>query len=149
VIPDSIEGEGNLYLDNDLAFEVDYWTLKAGMKLVLNAELYTAEGVAVFESFTTNRQYWHARSCPRGRFRCRFVIPRNLLNDQRYRLRFVFVDSDAATVFNYPEALTFTMRERTERSIPFFGTWQGVVRPALDWEIQYVGGDRSLDAETL
>lgn len=133
------KGTGGVFLDDELVMEVDYQTLKPGLRLVLNAALYTAEGVAVFDSVTPDNLYWHGRECPRGDFRGRVVIPPCLLNDRRYRLRIVFLDAKAATVFDFTDALWFTPRERGDRPIPFLGTWQGVIRPVLEWEVEQLG----------
>lgn len=144
IAPSSFSSEGFLTVSNDVGMEVEYWNLRSGSKIVLNSEVYTADGVPVFESFTSHDHHWHGREAPAGRFRYSFRIPGHLLNEGAYRLRLVFLDATARTVYNHPSALYFTVHDDQERPLPFFGKWQGIVRPRIEWQWDYLGEDRAV-----
>lgn len=139
--------DGLLTVNDAIGIEVEYWNLRPGARIVLNSEIFTSEGVAVFESFTNAQHEWHGRPSPRGRFRYSLRIPAHLLNEGSYRVRLIFLDDMARTIYDHPSATYFTVHDDEQRPIPFYGKWQGVVRPRIAWQWNLVcddvGGDES------
>jgi len=136
LVPEGSSVGGEVGMDMPLRVEIDYWNLQADATVLLEIDLYTLDGTAVFESVSVDDPTFRARPLPVGLFRAVALIPENLLNQGSYRLRVVFIDEfGTARVFDYPSAAIFTVHDLSPRRISWYGRFQGVVRPRLQWRI--------------
>jgi lipopolysaccharide transport system ATP-binding protein len=135
VVPADAPPNHEIGMTTPLRVEIDYWNLLADATVLLELDVYTLDGTAVFESLSVDDPTWHARPLPVGLFRSVALIPGHFLNQGSYRLRVVFIDEFAtAIVFDYPSALVFTVHDLSPRRISWYGRHQGVVRPRLEWQ---------------
>jgi lipopolysaccharide transport system ATP-binding protein len=122
----------------------DYWTVRTPLEIsfrvlnrrpdvpmYLNFQLYTKEGICVFNSASLMER--HARGVVEGR--CR--IPGNLLNDNSYTVTF------SANYAGMPgvaveDVLAFEIDDIPQESIDYRGKWIGVTRPQLDWAVNEI-----------
>lgn len=136
LVPEDSSVGGEIGMNTPLRVEIDYWNLQPDATVLLELDLYTFDGTPVFESVSVDDPTWHVRPLPVGLFRGVVLIPANLLNQGSYRLRVVFIDEfGTARVFDYPSAAVFTVHDLTPRHISWYGRFQGVVRPRLEWRI--------------
>ena len=136
LVPEGSSAGGEVGMDTPLRVEIDYWNLQAEATVLLEIDLYTLDGTAVFESVSVDDPTWQARPLPVGLFRGVALIPANLLNQGSYRLRVVFIDEfGTARVFDYPSAAVFTVHDLSPRRISWYGRFNGVIRPRLEWRI--------------
>jgi lipopolysaccharide transport system ATP-binding protein len=86
-------------------------------------------------TFPVNEPVWHGRPFPKGLFRSVCYIPGNLLNDGRYWLRLYVVKDQGVVIYRHEDILVFDVID-VERQGKWYGRWDGVVRPILEWETE-------------
>lgn len=62
------------------------------------------------------------------------IIPGNLLNDQEYLVDIYVVENASSILFKKETIVSFKV-EDIKRDIPWFGKWQGIIRPDLSFNI--------------
>lgn len=90
--------------------------------------LYNQDGALVFHAGPTEPPV----PCAPGRYRDRCVVPADLLNDGAYRVTFELHDGDES-VFTAHDVLAFEILDSVDGRFGWFGKWEGVVRPRLEW----------------
>lgn len=142
LVAENSSAGGEIGIDTPLRVEIDYWNLQPEATVLLEVDLYTFDGTPVFESVSVDDPTWRVRPLPVGLFRGVVLIPANLLNQGSYRLRVVFIDEfGTARIFDYPSAAVFTVHDLSPRRISWYGRFQGVVRPRLEWRIEPITAD--------
>lgn len=134
-----------VYIDNDLSIEVDYWNLEPNSKRYVSLELYDVDGNYIFVSISTPSMSikpdpWYDRSYPVGLFRTECVIPAFLLNHKTYIISVSIFENklpsmhDKDRIASLENILSFDVLEtgamRKETGI---GRWDGIIRPRLKW----------------
>ena len=76
------------------------------------------------------------RPFPLGRFRSEFRVPANLLNDGTYRVELLVIKDLRIPIFGMEDILCFDVQEARERSVAWYGKWNGAVRPDLEWRTE-------------
>ena len=94
--------------------------------------MYTLEGTCVFNSDSSPRVF------PAGIIREVCHIPGNLLNDGTYRISIMIVKDRFHGIFRLEDVLVFDVHD-AEREVNWYGKWEGVVRPELDWTSEFIG----------
>jgi len=138
LIPETGDRSKLITTSTPVKVQADYWNLVANTKLILNLALYTIDGCIAFVSMTTEESNWHGRGFPKGLFRSVCYIPAHLLNEGIYRIRLLFLDDDAIHLYDNEEAMIFTVHDINDRGIKWYGRWQGILRPKLQWTTDYV-----------
>lgn len=110
------------------AMSFEYDNLRDGA--IFNASLLVTneEGVVVFNAGPTEEP--SAATIGRRRERC--VVPGDLMNDGTYRVTFE-VWEEGELLLSVPDLLTFEILDNPEGRFGWYGKWQGVVRPRLEW----------------
>jgi hypothetical protein len=100
-----------------------------GMRVIL--VVYTRDGVPVFAS-TDHDQ--HPDETKAGIYRCRIVIPPNLLSNIEYTLQ-LQVDNPGIRIFiPAQDIIHFSGIGDTSRGSHYPENWPGVVTPKLEWQ---------------
>jgi len=99
--------------------------------LNLSIKVSTVDEVTVFNTVSTPQHFGP------GRVKGTCRIPADLLNSERYRVEVLIVEDLHTVLLKCPDALVFDVAD-IEREVAYFAKWGGVVRPRLDWEIQYI-----------
>ena len=134
-----------VFIDEDINIEVDYYNLEDGSKRFLSLELYDMDGNYLFNSCSTPSMsivpdplYNH--SWPIGLFRTKCTIPAFLLNDKKYTISLsVYVNhlpnvSGADQILYAENVLSFEVLETgAMRKETGSGKWDGIIRPQLGW----------------
>lgn len=103
--------------------------LRKPMSLNLSLHLNTPTGLCIFNVSTA--------SVPLGMGDHESIlkIPANLLNDDIYTIRLLFVKDSSSIVYAAEELLTFEVSD-IPREGNWFGKWEGAVRPQLDFSLK-------------
>ncbi|HET6880494.1 MAG TPA: ABC transporter ATP-binding protein [Pirellulales bacterium] len=125
-------------VDTALTLEFEYRNLVEGARLNLSVSLINTEGVTVFNSFPVAGHDYYDQPFPRGIFRSRCRVPAHLLNDGVYFVQLLVVADQAYVLSRHDAILSFSVADSSERRTSWHGKWLGVVRPALDWETEWV-----------
>ena len=137
VSPDRLPPD-QMDIHTPFAIEFAYWNLDPGLKLNLSVMVHTQEGVCAFVTASTVEPSWHGKPFPTGLFRSTCHVPRDLLNDNVYRVTLLFV-KDSTTVLHVEEGLlSFEIHDSLHGRDEWYGKWQGVVRPALGWTTERI-----------
>jgi lipopolysaccharide transport system ATP-binding protein len=113
-----------------LDVEVTYSNYLASACLNVSLHLYNIEGACVFNSISP------ASAFPAGQITAKCQIPGNLLNDSYYRVHVMLVKDTSVVVVQHSEAVLFEVYD-VPREQNWYGKWQGVIRPKLEWELDF------------
>jgi len=126
--------------------EFEYWNLQPGAHLNLRFQLHNKDWVMVFDTAPAYELLWQERPLPVGLFRDTCHIPGDLLNNGTYSVK-VFVIKDQRTrIYTHGEILVFDVHDTVEMRGHWYGQWQGVIRPALEWNTELIEADIEANA---
>jgi lipopolysaccharide transport system ATP-binding protein len=125
-----------------LDIEVEYWSEAPGsLRPFVNLHFYNDEGTCLFVTHDTANLQWRQTPRARGTVRAAARIPGNFLSEGRVTVT-VAVSSMNPTIVHALEwdAIAFQIVDRSEGDgvRGEYGTdWPGVVRPMLDWTVNW------------
>jgi lipopolysaccharide transport system ATP-binding protein len=137
-------GQGDeVDITEPLDIEVEYWSAGSGnLRPSVNVHVFNGEGICLFAVDDSSNAGW--RSIPRqpGLIRSACRIPGNFLAEGRITLN-VAVATYNPTHGHAVErdAIAFQVVDRTEGNGvrgEYAGEWPGVVRPMLDWTVDWL-----------
>ena len=108
--------------------------LKDNTRLNLNVQLFNEKEILVFETAPVHETRWLHRPFPAGLFRFRCTIPGNLLNSGLHRVVLFVTKNEDIILHKEEDILMFEIVDSVENRAGWYGSWEGVVRPILDWE---------------
>lgn len=114
--------------------EFEFQNYKAGAYLNVSLQLYNEYGILVFESAPVYETGWLNQPFPPKAFRYICHIPGDLLNDGTYRVVFFITENQNTALCKIDDILTFEIGDSMEKRAGWYGAWDGVVRPILNWE---------------
>ena len=118
--------------------EIDYVNLAPGSALGATVLLFNSDGIHILSSISNREPKWHGRAFPAGSFRSTCRIPGNVLPEGRFDVS-VLVWADNYSVSHREDyVVEFEVHESKENRADYFGGWQGVVRPLLDWKTEHL-----------
>ena len=125
-----LDGRAEVPLDirRSFALEFTYESTRERAFLGGAVALYNQDGALVFHAGPTEPPV----PCAPGRYRERCVVPADLLNDGAYRATFELRDGDQL-VLTARDVLAFEILDSVDGRFGWFGKWEGVVRPRLEW----------------
>ena len=126
------EGSGPITIHTPVRIEIEYWNASPRTELLVSLYLYNLDGTCVFNSDSSPRVY------PMGVIREVCHIPGNLLNDGTYRISIMIVRDRFHGIFRIDDLLVFDVQD-AKREVHWYGKWDGVVRPGLDWTSEFIG----------
>jgi lipopolysaccharide transport system ATP-binding protein len=126
--PESPETVDHLDVQTPFRIEVEFESGGSAGEINISCVVYNLHGVCVFNAISPPDRY------PPGMFRASVRIPGDLLNEGVYRLRVVLA-VDFVIRIDIDQVLTFEVHD-TQRDIPWYGHWLGVVRPRLAWRFE-------------
>ena len=112
-----------------IVVEFECWNFVANARLNFSLLILSFEGVRILNTFSRSQQV------SAGLFKGECHIPANFLNDQTYRITILVMEDEARAISSIEDALVFEVHD-VKRNVPWFGRWEGVVRPQFDWVIQ-------------
>ncbi|HEY6122648.1 MAG TPA: ABC transporter ATP-binding protein [Pyrinomonadaceae bacterium] len=119
-----------------LVVEIQYWTFRPNTELNLTIVVHNHEGICVFSSNSGGEQSWHGKCFSTGCFRTLCQIPGNMLNGGLYRISLLLIKDGSILVHRETDALVFEIRDDVTNRNGWFGKWQGVIRPKLQWSTE-------------
>lgn len=132
--------------------EVEYWVLDPRRDPRINLVLSNEEGVEVFYSGPGDETALEASEKATGNpglYYCACYVPGSLLNNGVYRVALTLYGADSHNDYEHGNAITFTIEDDSADRGDFFGEWKGVIRPILDWKMDFVYRLDDEDAESM
>ena len=128
IIP-QLKGEDEVMtVATTVEMRVRFSLLKA-MELNVSLHLNTPTGLCIFNVTTASLKLQP------GDHESVLKIPGNLLNDDIYTIRLLFVKDASKAVYSIEDLLTFEVAD-VPREGNWFGKWEGAVRPKLDFSLK-------------
>jgi lipopolysaccharide transport system ATP-binding protein len=124
-----ISSEINVY--TPLVAEFECWNYLDNAKLNFSLHLFSMEGVRILNTFSYPKLF------SSGLIKGTCHIPSNFLNNQTYYINIMLVEGAARVLHELENALTFEIND-VERDVDWYGKWEGLVRPKLNWEVEYL-----------
>ncbi|HUS95120.1 MAG TPA: polysaccharide ABC transporter ATP-binding protein [Hyphomicrobiaceae bacterium] len=115
------------------ALSFEYESHLAGAHLNVSACVYSGDGALVFHAGPTEEP----SAMPSGRYRDRCIVPGDLMNDGNYRVSLEIRDR-GELLLTVSDLLTFEILDVPDGRFGWFGKWDGVVRPRLDWTTEHL-----------
>jgi lipopolysaccharide transport system ATP-binding protein len=120
--------------------EFEYWNLQADAYLNLSLHLYNEDGIMVFDAAPVHEPLRQAHPLPAGLFRDICRVPGDLLNDGMHSVTLLVVQDQGTVLYSQDDILVFDIHDTVEMRGAWYGKWQGVVRPTLDWSTELLEG---------
>jgi lipopolysaccharide transport system ATP-binding protein len=127
-----------LSVEDDIIIDIKIHSQIPFAELNFSIVLYTSLDIPVFNSISISEPV------AKGYYLGQCFIPKNLLNDDTYRLRVLVVKDTSIPLIDIDNALNFEISD-VDRKGAWFGKWEGVVRPSLKWETKYVDDNSTVD----
>jgi lipopolysaccharide transport system ATP-binding protein len=113
--------------------EFEYWRTDPRARLVPSLHLYNEHGATVFNVGPLTLSPWQERADGPTLIRDVCHVPASLLNDGLHRVAFALIRG-RELVFWLDDAVAFDLRDDPAMRNSWYGKWEGVVRPRLDWD---------------
>jgi lipopolysaccharide transport system ATP-binding protein len=117
--------------------EFEYWRTDPGARLVPSLHLYNEHGVTVFNIGPPEHSPWLERRDEPALVRDVCHVPANFLNDGLHRVSFALIKG-RELAFWLDGALAFDVHDDVALRNSWYGKWDGVVRPRLDWHTETI-----------
>ncbi len=129
-------------IDQEVGIEVTYWNLRAGTKPSVGIHLWNASGVHILASHDTINRAWKLQERGEGLVQCVCWLPGHFLAEGGYQVTMTVSSFTPALLHHVVEydAVSFEAYERQDSDGvrgETTGSWPGVVRPMLPWEISF------------
>ena len=129
----------NFKINEKIGLEMTYEVLKEGQILWQGYNFYNAEGLNIFDSHNVKSE-WYREPHPTGVFVSRAWIPENFLAEGHVAVGCaVFNHASHIVHFHEQEAIVFNVVDTYSHDSArgdCVGTFNGVIRPLLNWETQ-------------
>ena len=128
-----LNGTSDDPIDTATSFAVEWEFANADDGILIRPFLKVQDerGIVVFDQSSWDTE----QPLAAGRHRTRCIIPANFLNDGSYFISIRFRKA-SEVVLNLPEVLRVDVLDSGEGRHNWFGKWEGIVRPRLDWSTE-------------
>jgi homopolymeric O-antigen transport system ATP-binding protein len=127
-----------------LLLEIEYWNLQTKVRPTAVFHVMNEDGIRLFATNEFNNSAWRERPLKPGLVRARCRIPGNFLAEGLFSIFAAVVTYNPDIIHVYvPDAVSVQIVDHSEgdgvRGV-FSGSWPGMIRPMLEWEVDYSGG---------
>jgi homopolymeric O-antigen transport system ATP-binding protein len=124
--------------------EIEYWNLQAKVRPTAVFHLLNEDGVRLFATNEFNNAAWRERPLKPGFVRARCRIPGNFLAEGIFSILAAVVSYNPDAVHAIvPDAVSVQIVDHSDgdgvRGVYGGGSWPGIIRPMLEWEVDYSG----------
>lgn len=132
----------NISIDEEFTVEVEYHNYTTALRPTAIIHFYNDEGVCLFASNDWNNKEWWKTERKPGIVHSTCQIPANLLAEGKI-IVLVAIGTYNPNVVHaiYPDAVSLHIIDRSDgtgaRGYYSGGKWPGVVRPFLNWNVEY------------
>ena len=131
---------GDYYLSDPITLEMEFSWDGPPTRLNPSFHVNNVYGNCVFATINLNDPASSHQRYETGRYRAQCVIPAHLLNDGQYRVSaFVMRDINHIPAMAQ-ECVAFHANDDGASRVDFTGTWIGIVRPELAWQVERLEG---------
>lgn len=134
VRPEHLAGEDAVTVHTPFAVEFEYWNHDPGAHVSASLAISNEHGICVFDIASPFDPDWPRHPSPTGLLRTTCRIPGDLLNAGTHRVSMTLLRNHTPVV-EQADVVTIDVQDGSlEQRGGWYGKWQGVIRPALEWE---------------
>lgn len=143
-----VDEEGRLAHTIDIRkpvlLEIEYWNLQSNVRPTAVFHVLNEDGMRLFATNEFNNAAWRERPLKPGQVRARCRIPGNFLAEGIFSVLAAVVtyNPDVVHVIERDVA-SFQIVDHSDgdgvRGVYSGGSWPGLIRPMLEWEVDYSG----------
>jgi len=122
----------------EITIEVDHWVIKDNAQVGVTVVLFDHKNNIVLSSPSNHEKGWHGKPRPKGLYRSTCLIPGNFLPDGEYSITLIVWGEYYRLIAELPHVLKFLLIDSGDVRGDYFGGWEGIVRPLLDWECEKI-----------
>lgn len=119
--------------------QMDFWVLTPGAKINASFHVYNQQNMCLFVVGNHHDPEWGDREYAPGLYRCSCRIPGNYLNDGQHHIWAFVVKDKTNVVARAEEVVAFHVQDFGATRGGYMGSWSGLVRPVLPWEMARTG----------
>lgn len=128
-----------------VTIEIEYYNLTSGPKPTAIVHFINEDGVCLFASNDFNNLDWWNSPRRQGLVCARCQLPGNFFAEGRINILAAIGSYNPNIVHaKVPDAVSFLVFDKSDGDGvrgSYVGTWPGLLRPKLNWEIKYIGDD--------
>jgi lipopolysaccharide transport system ATP-binding protein len=149
IIQDGISGPtADVDISKEVHIQIYFWNLREGAMLYPALFLKDYMGTIIFassnaKSVSLDEDYWSGRPYNIGLYRSTCCIPGNFLNEGRYSITAIVGRGISDTQILEDHVLSFDVHDTGEMRKEFYGGWDGVIRPRLAWQTDFLSSTLS------
>jgi lipopolysaccharide transport system ATP-binding protein len=134
------EGESSIRFENskDIVIEICYWNILFNSKIGCTIAIYNSVGMCVFGSIGNHEPNWHKKSRLLGLYRSICRIPPDLMKDGVYQVVVLFWSEGYTDMYRLDTAIEFEVIDSGILRGDYFGGWEGVILPRLEWTCEFI-----------
>jgi lipopolysaccharide transport system ATP-binding protein len=133
----------NSFLEDEVYLEIVYECLKQDEKLNLSISVMTAEDEYLFSSPSVSDDVWCNNPHPVGMYKSICKLPANFFNVANYKVHVLLVRNLSEIIAHAEDIVVMEKIDSGKHRKGYFGKWNGITRPLLDWNTQKLGGIKS------
>jgi lipopolysaccharide transport system ATP-binding protein len=123
-------------LSDPIIIDIRYQVFVHGSVLNLAILVRNSQDLNIIISPSLQEIGWGGNSHDLGHYCGKAVIPGNLLNQGKYTVSVTLAVNRSQGIEYLEKIVCFEVVDSGENRNGYFGTWGGVVRPLLDWEVK-------------
>ncbi len=127
MISAQISSENGFAISEDVEIAFEYELYKDMKAFNLSMVLQSFDSLPIFNSISK------VQNMEKGRYKSIVKIPKNLLNDNLYKIRILLVNNSKALI-DLSDVIVWESKELENRTMNWYGKVTGHVRPKLGWE---------------
>ena len=118
-----------------LAVEIIYESHGSDAQLSPSVNVHDSNGALVLNSAPVHETEWFGKPHPSGEYRSICHIPGYFLNTGIYRIDILLVENQSRVICRLADILAFEVKDSldTRGTATWFGRWEGIVHPNLEW----------------
>lgn len=124
----------NSFLEEEIYLKIRYCCLKQNTRLNLSISIHTDKEEYILNSPSLTDEVWCGQPHPVGTYESTCVLPANLFNEGNHKANVLLVKDGRYISANITDAVDFRKVDSGLNRKNFFGTWEGIVRPILQWQ---------------
>lgn len=127
--------KGIFELNEEINLIIHYNVKSEGLIINLSISVYGPNMEYILASPSNSDSNWYQKKHPIGSYIANCILPPFLFNDQRYFISVLMVENGHNILLDLEKVLSFSVYDDGVGRSNFYGTWSGLIRPRLIWEV--------------
>jgi lipopolysaccharide transport system ATP-binding protein len=119
-------------INEDCFLKIEYEVLKDDLILNLSLSIYSKNEEYVLSS-PSGTDNWFKKNHPLGEYISTCKLEKNFFNESSYNFTLLFVENGTRVIHQLDNIVSLNFYDDDENRHGYFGKWNGLVRPILQW----------------